>query len=72
MNLQRTEPDRLIKIREVLRMCGLSRSALYAHVKKQQFPAPVKLSTHSSAWVSSEVLAWVQAQIGRRDSDTTG
>lgn len=60
--------DRLIKIREVLHLCGLSRSSLYAHIKKRNFPAPVKLSTHSSAWVNNEVVEWIQARAKLRDT----
>ena len=69
MEHDRRQADRLLKIREVLLMCGLSRSAMYAHIKKRQFPAPVKLSTHSSAWLSGEVTAWVRAKVRRRDSE---
>lgn len=68
METERRQAERLLKIREVLNLCGLSRSALYAHIKKRTFPAPVKLSARSSAWVSREVAAWVQAQVRRRDS----
>jgi prophage regulatory protein len=58
-------PDevRFIKLREVLAICGKSRSSVYAAIKTGAFPAPVKLSERSSAWVKSEVLQWAQACI---------
>lgn len=68
MDTEQTPADRLIKIREVLQICGLSRSALYASIKKSEFPAQVKLSKRSSAWVLNEVVAWVQARTKERDS----
>lgn len=50
--------DRLIRIDEVLHICGLSRSSLYASIQKGEFPSQVKLSKKASAWVHSEVVAW--------------
>lgn len=60
--------DRLIRIDEVLHICGLSRSALYASIQEGHFPSQVKLSKKSSAWVYSEVLAWVNARIEMRQA----
>lgn len=62
-----TEP-RLIKLPEVLRICGLSRSAVYQKIKDGQFPSQVKLSERSSAWVQSEVIAWANGRISERNS----
>lgn len=58
--------ERLIRIDEVLHICGLSRSSLYANIQKGDFPAQVKLSKKASAWVYSEVLAWVTARAANR------
>lgn len=57
---------RLIKIAEVMATCAISRSSLYALVKEGTFPAPVKLSERSSAWVQREVLDWVAARMRAR------
>lgn len=66
MDTRLTTVDRLIRIDEVLHICGLSRSALYASMQKGEFPAQVKLSKKSCAWVYSEVLAWMNARIDMR------
>lgn len=58
--------ERLIRIDEVLHICGLSRSSLYANIQKGDFPAQVKLSKKASAWLYSEVLAWVTARAENR------
>ncbi|MGZ5198287.1 MAG: helix-turn-helix transcriptional regulator [Telluria sp.] len=60
--------DRLIRLREVLRLSGLSRSAVYQKIKVGEFPAQVKTSVRSSAWVLSEVVAWKNARIAARDN----
>jgi len=57
---------RLIKIDEVLAICGKSKSDLYASISKGTFPRPVKLSVRSSAWVKSEVIDWVEARMRER------
>jgi prophage regulatory protein len=51
---------RIIRIREVIALTGLSRSAIYAAVKAGTFPRQVKLSARSSGWVRGEVIGWVK------------
>jgi prophage regulatory protein len=68
METEETSVDRLIKIQEVLRISGLSRSALYASIKKLEFPAQVKQSKRSAAWVHNEVAAWVRTRAKLRDT----
>jgi prophage regulatory protein len=60
-----TVPDelRFIRLREVLAICGKSRTSIYDAIKDGLFPAPVKVGGRSSAWVKSEVLQWAQACI---------
>jgi len=55
--------DRFLKLREVMAMCRLSRSSIYGAIRKGQFPAQIKLSERSSAWIRSEVAAWSDARI---------
>ncbi|WP_373991684.1 helix-turn-helix transcriptional regulator [Duganella sp. BuS-21] len=50
----------LIRIGEVLAICGKSRSSVYELIQKGTFPAPVKLGGRSSAWIKAEVLAWIE------------
>ena len=57
---------RLIRLKEVLAICGISRSSVYDAIKKGEFPAPVKLCGRSSAWVWSEVILWVENCIKTR------
>jgi prophage regulatory protein len=60
---------RFIRLKEVLAICGKSRSSVYEAIKKGQFPPPVKLYGRSTAWVKSEVLQWVQACIKASRTD---
>lgn len=61
--------DRLIRIHEVIHICGLSRSSIYANIQKGEFPCQVKLSRKASAWVYSEVMAWATARAASRTVD---
>ena len=36
---------------------------MYAYIRAGTFPKPVKLGLRASAWVKSEILAWVQGRI---------
>jgi prophage regulatory protein len=68
MEHQTPNVDRLIRIDEVLHICGLSRSALYASIQKGDFPVQVKLSKKASAWLYSEILAWISERAERRNT----
>jgi predicted DNA-binding transcriptional regulator AlpA len=58
--------SRLLRIREVLHLCGLSRATLYREIKLHAFPAPVKLSARSVGWLQEDVAQWLEARIAQR------
>jgi len=53
--------DRLLAISEVSNSLGLSQSQVYALVREQDFPAPIRLG-RSSRWRTSTVNAWIDAK----------
>ena len=60
---------KLIKLKDVTAMTGLSRSHLYALAQQGIFPKPVKLTERSSAWVESEVQGWIESRIALRNEE---
>lgn len=62
MNTNLDSSDRIIRIREVIEITGLSRSSIYLLIKKGEFPAQVKLSTRSSGWFRREIKNWVDTR----------
>jgi len=56
-------PDRLMRRAEVLRVTGLSKSALYRKIGDRTFPSAIALSIHSVAWLESEVEAWIGSRV---------
>jgi prophage regulatory protein len=61
---------RFLRLKEVLAICGKSRSSVYDAIKKGDFPKPVKLSGRSSAWIKSEVEQWAVNCIRGRRQDS--
>ncbi len=57
----------LIRLPEVMRQCGLSKAAVYARMKRGQFPQNMKLGERCSAWRLAEVQDWVGARIAQRE-----
>lgn len=70
METQSVLVERLIRIDEVLHICGLSRSSVYASIQRGEFPTQVKLSKKASAWLYSEVVAWVAARSAARQQSS--
>jgi prophage regulatory protein len=72
---QRTQENnrtpKLIRIRSVLELTGLSKSYTYELCSKGLFPQSVQLvkGGTSVAWVKSEVIDWIDSRIQSRDAE---
>ena len=60
---------RLLRITEVLNISGLSRATLYREIALHDFPAPLRISARSVAWLQDEVMQWVESRIQLRAAD---
>jgi prophage regulatory protein len=61
---QALAPDeRLLRLRDVLAVVGLSRAHVYHLIKHGLFPRPIALGSNCARWVQSEVRAWVSNRI---------
>lgn len=60
----------LLRLPEVCRRTGLSRSEIYRRIGASSgaFPAPIKLGERASAWPEHEVSAWIAARVAERDA----
>jgi prophage regulatory protein len=52
--------ERILRMTEVKKIIGLSRSSIYLMMKKGQFPAQVKIGKRAVGWFSSRVFSWVE------------
>jgi prophage regulatory protein len=55
--------DRMLKLPEVKRITGLSRSTIYLRMSYGIFPKTVKLGERAVGWIESEILAWLEQRI---------
>lgn len=58
---------KLLRLREVQELTGLSRSQIYSLISQQKFIRQVKIA-RSSRWPLDAVLAWVDARIAESET----
>jgi len=58
-----------LKLPDVCKRTGLSRSTVYKLIKAGTFPKQLKLTEHSSAWIASEIQEWADNVISKRNED---
>ena len=54
---------RLIRVPEVLRKVGFSRTTMYELIKEGRFPDKVIIGARAVAFVESEIDAWIENTI---------
>lgn len=57
-------PDRIVRVPEAVALTGLSRSTIYANVRKREFPAPMRLSLKAVGWRFADLQAWLTTRAG--------
>ena len=60
---------KLLKATEVAIYIKTCKSQVYKLVQQGRFPKPIKLGERGSAWLVSEVDAWLQSRIDERDKE---
>lgn len=54
---------RILRLKEVRQMTGLSRSTIYAEIAKGKFPKQVKLTgARSVGWHESAIEQWIESR----------
>lgn len=57
----------VLRLDDVKKITGLSRSTIYDLQKIGDFPPAIKLSERSVGWLQNEVTDWLQQRIERRN-----
>ena len=60
---------RLIRLSDVRKMTGLSRSGIYKYISEDRFPQSVNLGTRAIGFVEHEVQYWIEQRIENRDTN---
>ncbi len=58
-----SKPSDLIRMKEVIRMTGFSRSTIYLKMKKRDFPQAISLGCRSIAWLRKDVKDWILSKV---------
>lgn len=58
---------KIIRLKEVIAITGLSRSTIYERMSMEEFPHSVNLGGSAVGWLESEVHAWIENRIIERD-----
>jgi prophage regulatory protein len=53
----------ILRLPEVKRITGLSRSSIYLRISQGRFPRSISLGGRAVGWVSSDVSNWVDERI---------
>jgi prophage regulatory protein len=60
---------KLFKANEVAEYVNVSKSQIYKLVQQGRLPKPIKLGERGSAWLVSEIDAWLQSRVDLRDEE---
>jgi prophage regulatory protein len=64
----------ILRLPDVKRSTGLSRSTIYLRISQGTFPKPVSLGGRAVGWLEAEIQEWLQRRIeaSRRESSDVG
>ena len=66
---ERTNPPiHFLRLPEVMKRTGLSRSTIYVRVAEGRFPRPVALGGRAVGWIEAEIEEWVAERIAESRS----
>jgi len=54
---------RILRLPELMKTVGLSRSAIYEKMAECQFPKAIPLSGRAVGWLSDDVAVWIAEQV---------
>jgi len=53
------QPDRLLRLPEVMARVGMKRSAIYERMREGRFPRSRSLGSRCAVWVETEIEDWI-------------
>ena len=63
MNQNERNKEHILRLNDVKKRTGLSRSTIYLNVKEGLFPEPISLGLRSVGWLESEVDQWINQRV---------
>jgi predicted DNA-binding transcriptional regulator AlpA len=67
---EQTKSKRIVRLPGVLEFSGYKATQLWEHIKRGDFPAPIRLTESGAAlgWLSEELDKWRESRIAARDA----
>jgi len=62
----------ILRLPDVKRSTGLSRSTIYLRIAQGTFPKPVSLGGRAVGWLEAEVQQWLQRRIEASRNESSG
>lgn len=56
--------ERILKLKEVVSIVGISRSSVFNYIKKGLFPTSVSLGPRRIGWFESDIQDWILSRKG--------
>jgi prophage regulatory protein len=53
---------RIIRMPEIIKITGASKSTIYRWIKNKKFPDRCKLSERMSGWLYGDIIDWLQSK----------
>ena len=53
----------ILRLPEVIRQTGLSRSSIYLRITNKEFPKPISLGGRAVGWLQEDIDSWVVYKI---------
>lgn len=62
----------ILRLEEVKKKTGLSRTTIYELIKRKQFPSQIKLTERSSGWLESEINQFIADRVAASRQEQGG
>lgn len=63
MRMEKAMLNAILRLPEVKTRVGLSRSAIYLAVSREEFPRPIRLGARAVGWLESEIEEWIRERV---------
>ncbi|HCU05527.1 MAG: AlpA family transcriptional regulator [Gammaproteobacteria bacterium GWE2_42_36] len=54
---------KILRLPEVKKLIGLSRSSIYLRISKGEFPKPISLGSRAVGWLEEDIVRWLEEKI---------
>lgn len=55
--------NKILRMPQVIEICGHSKSSIYALMAKNLFPKSIKISERAIGWLESDIQEWIDSKV---------